>query len=430
MKPLGIVLLFLNLLAAAGVAYLAVKAWGPRHENNTALVKHELIISGMPTEGSGGKGYDASKPEDTVKLHGRELRVQVVNDHFKGGSRGGAFADMAKTPPPLSVVAEVEEMKKLIETQLGSQPTTAAKIQFLVGTPNRANPNKLDPGFLTLLADDFEERAAYREWAAEAQAPKYPNVFNADELLGFARSALDAKFALATGKPNTAAAEEYEKNKREARAARDEAFDRFQRAAKAAGQDAKQTAYLESLKGYWKALSAKSASLSDTDRRRRAAGLLAVLDPSAGGQKRTAQLVGLGDYTTAVLDRTQRLSAMPERYDRQGDSELTSFVLVYKQRLKTSQDLDFMLQRQLDITKTFAAQEKAAADQVVTRTKHRDDAQGRTDDLNTKVKAAAAAQAVLEKEIFTLQQLVGARFDELFQLEDQVFQAEKSKTGK
>jgi hypothetical protein len=89
-----------------------------------------------------------------------------------------------------------------------------------------------------------------------------------------------------------------------------------------------------------------------------------------------------------------------------------------------------MLQRQLDITKTFAAQEKAAADQVVTRTKHRDDAQGRTDDLNTKVKAAAAAQAVLEKEIFTLQQLVGARFDELFQLEDQVFQAEKSKTGK
>jgi hypothetical protein len=328
------------------------------------------------------------------------------------------------------VVAEVEEMKKLIETQLGSQPTTAAKIQFLVGTPNRANPNKLDPGFLTLLADDFEERAAYREWAAEAQAPKYPNVFNADELLGFARSALDAKFALATGKPNTAAAEEYEKNKREARAARDEAFDRFQRAAKAAGQDAKQTAYLEALKGYWKALSAKSASLSDTDRRRRAAGLLAVLDPSAGGQKRTAQLVGLGDYTTAVLDRTQRLSAMPERYDRQGDSELTSFVLVYKQRLKTSQDLDFMLQRQLDITKTFAAQEKAAADQVVTRTKHRDDAQGRTDDLNTKVKAAAAAQAVLEKEIFTLQQLVGARFDELFQLEDQVFQAEKSKTGK
>jgi hypothetical protein len=46
------------------------------------------------------------------------------------------------------------------------------------------------------------------------------------------------------------------------------------------------------------------------------------------------------------------------------------------------------------------------------------------------VKAAAAAQGELEKEIHDLQLLVGARFDELFLLEEQVFKAEKQKAGK
>ncbi len=429
MKPLGIVLLFLNLLAAAGVAYLATTSWAKRHEQNIAIEKHELVLSGLPTEPGTGKTFDPNKPEETVTLYGRELRNKVLVDHFTGATRGGDFAGMAATPP-LSVVAEVEDMQKQVEAKLAAQGTNEAKIQFLVGLPNKANKDKLDPGPLTLLADDFEERAAYREWLAEALQPKYPNVFTSAELLGFARSALDAKFALAIGKADPTLCDEYEKAKREARAARDAAFDQYQRAPRAVGQEAKQTAYLEAQKAYWKALSSKSASLSGVDRRRRAAGLLAVLDPSAVGQKRTTLLVGLNDYANAVLDRTQRLSSMPERYDRQGESELASFGLTYNNKLKTSQDLDFMLQRQLDITKTFAAQEKAAADQVATRTKHRDDAQGRTDDLDKKVKAAATAQKALEKEIFELQQLVGVRFDELFRLESQVFEAEKLKAGK
>ncbi len=430
MKPLGIVLLFLNLLAAIGVWYLATQSWGNKHDQNIAIVKHELVLSGMPTDTTGPKAVP-SNPEDTIKLYNREIRAKVLTDHFAGAARGGDFANMSAVPP-LSVMAEVEDMKKQFEAKVAGAVAQgvgadAAKIQYLVGATNGA---RLTPGPLTLLADDFEERAAFREWLAEAQQPKMPNVVTTAELLDLARSAFDAKFALAIDKPNPTTAEAYEKAKRDARAARDAAFDKFQRAPKAAGQELLQTGYLQAQKDYWKALAAKSASLSEADRRRRAAGLLAVLDTSAAGQKRTALLVGLNDYATAVLDRTQRLSSMPERYDRQGESELASFGLIYKQRLKTSQDLDFMLQRQLDITKTFAAQEKDASAQVVTRTKHRDDTQGRVDDLDKRVKTAATAQADLEKEIFSLQQLVGARFDELFQLEDQVFRAEKLKANK
>lgn len=429
MKPLGIVLLFINLLAAGGVAYLATQSWAKKQEQNTAVVKLELTASGLPTKKTANdRALDTLKADESVKLYNRDLRVQVLKDHFGQVQRGGDYAQMSANPP-LSLVAEVEDMKKQIDTKLTGLPNPQAQLEYLVGTMNRTNPNRLEPGVLTLLADDVEERIAFRAWLAEIQ--QNPQSPNAAALAALARSALDAKFDLALADPDPAKSTAFEAAKRKTRNDRDTAFDTYQKAAKGPGQDNLRQAYLEAQLAYWKALAAagaeKPASLSDADRRLRAAGLLAVLDPSPVGQKRTALLAGLPDYTAAVLDRTQRLTSMPERYERQGESELDTFTLVYKQKLKTSTDLDFMLQRQTDITKTFAAQERAAAAQVQTRTKHRDDAQGRVDDLDKRVKAASAAQQALEKEIFDLQKLVGARFDELFQLEDQVFRAEKQK---
>lgn len=430
MKPLGIVLLFINLLAAAGVAFLASQSWGERHNENVAVLKHELTMDGLPTDTPGAaKPIDASKPEEVVTVPGYgDIRAKVLIEHFATGKRDGDYASMSGVP--LSVMGDVKDMQEVINNKLSGLPNPVAQLQFLVGSPSRNNPNKLDPGVLTLLANDFEEREAYRQWLTEAQKDaNAPPAGTPAELFALARAALDAKFAEAIDKPNPSAAEQYGAAKLEARKKRDAAYtalmtldpkDEDQRPAKRADLSA-------ATMDYWKALVAKTASLSDTDRRRKAAGLLAVLDTSPGGQKRTALLVGLSDYTAAVLDRTQRLTTMPERYERQGETELASFTVVYEQKLATARDLDRMLQRQVDITKAFAAQQKLAADQVVTRTKHRDDAIGRVNDLDAKVKAASAAQEALEKEVFALQQLVGARFDELFRLEDQVFQAEKQK---
>jgi hypothetical protein len=432
MKPLGIVLLFINLLAAGGVAFLASQSWGEKHNENVAVLKHELTMKGLPTKTPGAaKPIDASKPEDVVTVPGYgDLRVKVLTEHFATGKRDGEFASMSGVP--LSVIDEVKDMQKVVETELNKRPNPVAQLGYLVGVPSRTNPNRLDPGILTLLANDFEERETYRAMLAEAQKEANalpPPVGTPAELYALARAALDAKFAEVTDEPNTGTAEQYGAAKLDARSKRDVSYTALmtldpknedQRPAKRAALSA---ALLE----YWKAVVAKTASLSDTDRRRKAAGLLAVLDTSPGGQKRTALLVGLSDYTTAVLERTQRLTGMPERYERQGETELASFTVVYEQKLATARDLDRMLQRQVDITKTFAAQEKLAADQVMTRTAHRDAAQGRVNDLDRKVKAASAAQEALEKEVFALQQLVGARFDELFRLEEQVFQAEKQK---
>ncbi len=428
MKPLGIVLLFINLLAAGGVAFLATQSWTRRHDQNLAVFKHELALYGVPNDpATPPVKLDGLKAEDNVKVGGREVRLKVLTEHFGGATRGGDFSNIPATPT-LSVVAEVEEMKKVVEGVLAKQTTDVAKIQYLVlGTGGTVSP-----GPLLLLADDVEERLIYREWLFEAQKPQNvnPAPMPPADLLALARAALDAKFDLAIAKASPEANGKYAEEKRAAKAARDAALDEFMRAGKAPGQGDKQAAYVAAERAYWKAVAGKSASLSEADRRRRLAGTMAVLDPSAGGQTRTALLVGLKDYHAAIGDRIGRLISMPARYERQGESELNSFTAVYKQKLTTSQDLDFMLQRQAELTRSFAAQEKQSAGQVQVRTKHRDDAQGRTDDLDKRVKAAAATQAELEKEIHDLQLLVGARFDELFLLEDQVFKAEKQKAGK
>lgn len=439
MKPLGIVLLFVNLLAAIGVVYLGAQSWAKRQDNNTALLKHELVASGLPLEtptALAGKPVDWSKPDETVSLDfpipGRgttEVRKKVLIDHFTtaGAKRDDnpLFASASKSPP-VSVVAEVDDVYSQIKAKVagfGNDPV--AGLGFLVGGVGA--DFKLTPGLLTLLADDFEERVTYREWLTEAGNPQ--PVYPAAALWQLAQSALNAKFAEALDKENPATADAYHTAKQNARAARDKAYDEWQ-TAPITEVAAKKKAFDEARMAYWTAMTAKSAALSQGDRRRKAAGLLAVVDPSAGGQKRTALVVGMGDYTAAVLDRTQRLSVMPERFERQSGTELDNFVKVYEQKLATSRDLDRMLQRQTDITKSFAAQEKQAADEVATRTKHKEGAEGRVADLQKKVDAASAAQEALEKEVFALQQLAGARFAELFELEDEVYKAEKKKAGK
>jgi hypothetical protein len=434
MKPLGIVLLFVNLLAAVGVVYLATQSWAKRHEQNTALLKEELVSSGMPLESpAGAKPIDLSKPEDSFTLKfpipGRpatEVRAKVLIDHFAGAKREGELFSSMAGNPPLSVVGEVDEVKKQIDAKVaGYNNDPAAGVAYLVGSVGA--DYRLTPGLLTLLADDFEERVTYREWLAEARNPQ--PIYPAAALWQLAKDALDAKLSLPLTKPNADAAAAYQTARHEARVARDAALDEWQKAP-LPQVGAKKAAYDEARMAFWKAMAAKSAPLSEGDQRRKAAGVLVVVDPSAGGQKRTALTVGLPDYTAAVLDRTERLASMPERYERQGEAEVATFVVLYEQKLATSRDLDRMLQKQIDITKAFAVQQKQAADQVSTREAHRDGATGRVADLQKKVEAASAAQEALEKEVFALQQLVGQRFAELFELEDQVFQAEKKKAGK
>lgn len=441
MKPLGIVLLFVNLLAAAGVVYLATQTWAKRQEQNTALLKHDLVASGLPLEKpppvkKDGRdveqAIDLSKPEDsfTVKfpIPGRgptEVRAKVLIDHFASAKREGElFASMAGNPP-LSVVGEVDEVTKQITAKVaGYNNNPVEGLAYLVGSVGA--DYKLTPGLLTLLADDFEERVTYREWLAEARNPQ--PLYSAAELWQLAKSALDAKLSLPLTKPNADAANTYSTARQAARVARDAALDDWQKATLAEA-GAKKKAYDDARLAYWSAMVAKSAPLSEGDQRRKAAGVLVVVDPSAGGQKRTALTVGMSDYTAAVIDRTERLASMPDRYERQGETDVSTFVVLYEQKLATSRDLDRMLQKQIEITRTFAAQKDQAEKQVEMRQTHKKGAQGRVNDLAAKVKAASETQQALEKEVFTLQQLVGQRFAELFELEDQVFQAEKKKSG-
>jgi hypothetical protein len=440
MKPLGVVLLFINLLVAGAVAYLASWDWAKRQEQNTALLKQELAVSGLPLERPAGNKdavVDVSKPEESVPLEtspalGRsmkDVRAKVLIDLFVGATRepaadgSGLFASFP-TAPPLSVIGEVDAVKKEYDRVVNGYADgakQAAGLDYLVG---RVDANlKLTAGPLTLLADDFEERYTLREWLDEAKKG------NAGEYWQLARAALDRRFDEVLNAPDANLAAKVEADKLTARQARDAAQTAL---IKAKDQDkAKAQADYEAARlAFWKAATAKTAALSNGDRRRKAAALLAVLDQSAGGQKRTALTVGMADYTAAVLDRTQRLANLPARYSGQTQVELGNFEAVYKQKIATAIDLDKLASQQESITKALDASEKRADAQVKLREAHRDAALGRTEDVNKRVSDLAAAQAKLEQDIFALQRLVGANYDELFELEDKVILAEKKKAGK
>ena len=149
------------------------------------------------------------------------------------------------------------------------------------------------------------------------------------------------------------------------------------------------------------------------------------IDPSAGGQKRTALILGLPDYTASLLDRLRRLNAMPDRYDRQQELELQTFVLTYEQRLSTSRELDRMVERQRKISQGLAASEKASANETQVRETQRDVAKARVEAIAKKVAGASINQAELEKELIALQQLAADQLTELFALEDRVQQSER-----
>ena len=67
MKLLGYVLLLLNLLAGAAVAYLASQSWAKRQEQNANALRYYLLKDGVPQKGA---AIAAGAPDDSaVPMH-------------------------------------------------------------------------------------------------------------------------------------------------------------------------------------------------------------------------------------------------------------------------------------------------------------------------------------------------------------------------
>ena len=476
MKLLGYVLLLLNLLTGAAVAYLASQSWAKRQEQNANALRYYLLKDGEPQEGAAiaaGASDDSAvpMPVSTGKGHTVEtVSVKFLKEHFKG-TESGVYAD---SMPPASRVAELMRLKAKFDGVYSAKGSDSVKLAFLVGSYKGV---RFLPGPLVLLADSFDERLAYKALAGELLWPAgLLKVLKPDEIRDNAKRAkevFDSKFDAAINKANSGkyaedianidtakkamqdaevAAKQVADDQRAAAAAfrtqMDAVLAGTKREVDADGQ-AKFFAFVGDPKGGTVAevkgksqiaveqvtaaanqlqaviLTTGLTAYDDNDRKRRGTILMQSLDASEAWQKRVALTVGLNDYLAGVQDRIERQPDYPTRYERLRDYLTIKHFESYDRAKDQARDLDRLLVRQIEIRLALEQQAARAKQLLAQRKTQRDSAKTDAEATEATVAGLVASQDAVERELFALQTRVGAMLRTNFDLEDRVVDAEK-----
>ena len=479
MKLLGYILLFLNILAGAAVVYLATQSWAKKQEQNANALRYYMIKDGVPQEGAAipaGAADDATVAMPVAMGKGHTVdavTVKFLKAHFEGTDKG-AYASGAL--PPASRISELTRVKAAVDALYTSQKSDAERLAFLVGSYKGI---RFFPGPLVLLADTFDERQAYRALSGELLWPTgKPRTLKPEEIPANAKRAkevFDAKFDAAINKPvagkyteDIAKIETAKKALLESEVAAKQVADDQKLAAAAfraemdevlLGKGAKREvdpavqaaffafvgdpkgATIADVKGKARLavekVSAAAVKLQETilttgltayddnDRKRRGTVILQILDPSEAWQKRVALTVGLTDYLAGVQDRIERQPDYPTRLERLKDYQTIRFFESYDRAKEQARDLDRLLVRQMEIRIALEQQAAKAKMLLAQRKSQRDLSKADAEEIEATVTALVASQDAVEKELFELQNKVGAMLRANFELEDRVIAAEK-----
>jgi hypothetical protein len=460
MGTLGKVLIFLNILLAAGVAYLATQSWAQRQDQNAVALRYYLLIDGLPLEApamSDSAAADA-EVELPITLPGgvpiQAVRAGFLKNHFQGTESGISFANPT---PPNSVLGEFKKVRTRMEALLAAKKP-AEKLAYLIGT---VNPTTLatSQGLLIYLADTFDERLALKDLlTGQAPAEIEKNAKEAEALL---LKRFDSLIAAANPKQSgmdEAALANSNVSLGNARMSMKQALDDRLAAAKAANTASEskdseqlklaldrdniaQEAYRAARVRYEQAKAdhaklvretAAAASYDEPTRRMKIASLLLHLDfdtPLDSWQKRVALIVGLKDYLAAIKERTQRLVQQPQRYQRLQEQSVLEFVEIYEKSKAIAIDRDRLLDRQREITRALTIQATEEKNLTVQRKTQRDLSEQELLAIQASVNAAMADQAKIEAQLFAIQKQVGSILRQNFELEDQIVVLEQAKLG-
>lgn len=393
MSLLGKILLFINLLAAGGLFYLATQTWGKRQEISGVVLRYRLALAGLPVE----------KPKETPAADSTSVPVEIPNgdgtytdyvarklldDYFQGSGSG----------TPLSQIEEIEKAKQSIDANITGK-SDAEVLRYLCGGINPQG--RFDIGLLGTYAESFEERAKVREWAlARGQA------------IAAARQAavqhLNRKFEAVTSPPNPQAlaseAAEIDKLKAELEANPNKA------SALQAFQDRLALGF--------------SFCKDDNERRRRIAHLLMLINADASNQKRVMLVCGLRTYTQAVGEQTVRLEEIIRRTERGFELDQAEFEEKYDTLKRLAIDQDALLIEQRRVTtglKTQLASDQAALAQRETQLMT---IKSELAQLQSTVADSLKRQAEAEKALFEVQKQVGATLQGNFELEEKLRKTE------
>ncbi len=458
MGTFGKILIFFNILLGAGVAYLAAQSWALKQDQSAIALRHYMVINGLPLEAEAipeGASEEADAAFPFI-MPGRNqvesVRVGLLKAHFQGTES----SPYASPTPPNSRMEELKRVRAKFETQLVAKKP-AEKLSYLVGFTNPAT-QIFTPGLLIYLANSFDERQALKQLLIFNQPTDLDK--NAKEAEQLALKRFDA--LLIAGAPandnsaEKAAVEALQTSLNASRAtvktiadARAKALADSRTAATARDAKAVQDAFdadavaLENLRTENTKMlkiredltrlireSAASASFDQADRMIRLTSLLMLIDydaPTDAWQKRVALVVGLKDYLAAIIDRTERLADHPNRFSRLQSLATSEFIETYENLKAIALDRDRLLDRQLEITRALAEQSTKETDLAAQRKTQRDTAEQDFLKVQTSINEAAAAQSIIEADLFEIQKKVGGMLRNNFKLEEDIEAAERAK---
>lgn len=403
MSTLGKVLLFVNILAAAGVFYFATQDYAKRQQLNEFLVKYSLVLNGIDVDAA--KGESASADTISVGIYSIKgnYTVQPVAkkllDGIFSGANGEAFE---RTGTPTSQMEELLAVSTKLNQQIDSQPSDAKRIADLCGVNVQGT---FVPGTLMNLSETFEERLAIRKLALAPSDRAAANVKDA-------RDRLKRKFDAVTEAPNPEAPDAIRKKIEELRTK-----------IIAAPRDNALKQQLTDLAGG----GPTGPCANDQERRLRIAQLLMQLSPAPNWQKRVALLVGLKTYQAALTEQAGRMELMAQQTRDLRFSDQSGFDAEYEQLGSLALEQSKLVDQEDLVVRGLKSQ--LAADEEILKKRSeqlrlvKEDLAALTASVNQKL----ADQAKVETALFEVQRQVGLILRETGRLEQDLRKLEVTK---
>ncbi|QEL14222.1 hypothetical protein [Limnoglobus roseus] len=411
MSTLGKILLFVNLLLAVGVLYLAAQDRKKRTELNDSAVKYQFVIGGLPVEpikdaSVGEPGTDTLLVSVTGPNNAASnilVSKKLVESLYTGADNAFAGAGV-----PNSQVDLVNAVYTKMVQDLDAVQGDSARVQSLCGYLDNKT-GQFQSGKLLVLAETFEERAAIRSLSPVSATPLPPEVWAAN--LKDARDRLKRKFDAVTQASNPDQPEQARKTVEE-----------LKTKILANPKDA-------DLKRQLAALSAggpNGPTASDAERRMKIAQLLMQVNPSPDWQKKVVLTVGLKAYQLAIIEQTGRLESMLAQTRDARFVDQQNFDVEYEQLKSFALENSKLVDQQIRVVDGLKA--TLATDELLftQRQELRKQLMQELAVLTTSVNEKLAKQQKTEKSLFEVQQQVGLTLRETSKLEGDLRQKEIS----
>lgn len=467
MGTLGKVLVFVNLLAAGGLVYVATQDWAKRQEVTSTALRFELTKSGLPLDAKSGSSPAASSDSAVplpVGLPGgvtvETVRPELLKEYFKGAEGGQRFGNASA--PPATQIDEVKRVQGILQGMLTSA-APGQKLALLCGQSQA--DGTFVPGILARLAESYEEFDIARRLTDPATAD-IDGVTNSAEAAALAEKLLTRRFDAVLNPPNPQLAQEQAdklatlaKEVETAFGPVNSALDALKTATDTVTQAGKTAmanpldptaqqdltaaktrlqSTSEQVEDATKKLMAArqplydelvrpipAAARDESDRRRRLAHLLMFLESDAAWQQRVARVVGLEQYLAALSAQTGRITDMTWAVEQLIRADQGQFTAEYEQYKQQALDRQAILDQQLAVTSGLADQAARDDENLKLRVRQRDDRIVVLADLRKDVAKQLAAQAEVEQKLFNVQKEVGQTLLENFELESDLEKAER-----